>query len=198
MDSLNQYNDIKSNNDSNLKKINDTGQKYSNHSMNDTAKNDSYLQPEAKPPIKKKTQDLSKLITTFAAIVSATLIGISGIGDIFVQKATTKAIFYDVWASVNEVFCSFELENYDENEKYSVVLSNDFTNRVQIIEDNAFEGWFENLQTNMTYTITIKQGNIAIASRTIRTTERKNESDEPITSDDETQNPSGNGGYTNG
>ena len=174
-------------NSSNYKSRNkNTTQKYTGNKL---AENQKFLTQEETKPIKKKPQEISKIVTAFTTIISASIIGISAL-DILPSGSTSKGQFIDIWTSTNEVSYTVELENYDETYDYYVVIYNDFTNRSEKMEDNVQEGTFEELAENMTYTLALMQGNKVIASKTVKTGGRQQYYGQDKPDDDPTQ---GNG-----
>lgn len=130
---------------------------------------------------KNKTQELAKIITTFATMVSATIACVVGVDAILPSQPTISAEYFETWTSENEISYSLFVEDFDENDDVFVVLYNDFTNRSQKLESPEASGTFENLQTNMLYTIELKQGDSVVVSKKLRTEPMKDyyESDEP-------------------
>ena len=158
---------------------------------------------------KEKSEVLSKILTTFVAVLSATAIGVTSIEGIMPPSTTLMAYFQEVESTNSEIYYSVEImdsrlkdgkEQYGRDEQYFeidlsnlyVVLSNDFTNRTEKVEEQCWSGSFENLKENMLYTISVKVGDITIASKTVKT---KNNAQ---TSSDDPSNSSNNGGNNNG
>ncbi|MBQ8468200.1 MAG: hypothetical protein IJ542_00395 [Clostridia bacterium] len=123
---------------------------------------------------KNKAQDISKLITTFATMVSATVLGVVGVGAL-TKKPTITAKFQEVYAYESGVAYFLTLEGYNPGDDVYVVLHNDFTNRSQKVEEPEFQGVFENLQTNMTYTLLVKKGSTVLTSTKLRTVNQEDE-----------------------
>lgn len=118
---------------------------------------------------KKKANSLAKLLTTIATVVSAGMVGIVGLNIINPPTATVSAEIQEVYTTDSDVYYFITLDNYNEGDDVYVILYNDFTNRTQKAESSEFDGGFEDLQTNMYYNLEVKQGDITIASKRVRT-----------------------------
>lgn len=111
---------------------------------------------------KKKTKTVSKLFMTFAAAISAVLVGTA-----VVNTDSTQVIFHELTATDKAIIYSIELANRSDKE-LSLVISNQFTNRVKTIEEVEFSGIEYGLKSNMTYSVEVKSGNKTIAERSVR------------------------------
>lgn len=111
---------------------------------------------------KKKAKTVSKLFMTFAATVSAVLVGTA-----IVNTDSTQVVFHELTATDRSIVYSIELANRSDKE-FSLVISNQFTTRVTTIEDIEFSGIEYGLKSNMTYDVEVKSGNKTIAKRSIR------------------------------
>ena len=70
-------------------------------------------------------------------------------------------------------------EDFDLSNVY-IVLTNDFTNRTEKVEEQWWSGTFEGLKDNMMYTISVMVGDTVIATKMIKTSaERQTSSDDP-------------------
>ena len=175
---------------------------------------------------KNKAKNISKLMTSFVALVSGTAVFAAGV-DAFIPPTTEiVAQIESVFTTESDVSYYIFLENYEGEDDVYVVLYNDFTNRTQKVEEQMMEGTFENLQTNMKYTLAVKKGSQVLASKVVRTVNEEMiddwYQDEPYEEEPyiEDENPNGdwddgtgkpntsdggdngdqgtNGGYTNG
>ena len=125
---------------------------------------------------KNKSQELAKVITTFATMVSATIACVVGIETIFPTGPTITAEYFETWAGETEISYSLFVEDYDESyDNVYVVLYNDFTNRSQKLDSSEASGTFENLKKDMTYTIELKQGDNVVVSKNLRTGRNKSD-----------------------
>ena len=79
-----------------------------------------------------------------------------------VQKMVVEAYSTGVYYYVN-------LNEYADD--ITIVLKNDFTNRIEKVTQSDIDGYFENLAPNMRYTFLVKQGNYVIAEKSIVTKE---------------------------
>ena len=192
---MSEFNSIKTNNSASYKGSNKYAANFVPAGKNVVATQNSLKeQNQAKDKTtetKQKSQNLAKLLTTFVGMVSAATV-IVGVDTIL---PTTKYVeVQEFYASSYEtdVFYYLSLgEDYDPESDVYVVLYNDFTNREEKIEEQGWEGTFENLKENMTYTIAVKQGNKVLVSQKVKTeTPEKYEEEyyeeDPITSDDPT------------
>ena len=159
----------------------------SNQSIKDYAPNDitpknadEVKNQKARELPKKKIKTTSKLVTTFVAMVSAVTIGAGGVTAIF-APLDVKASIESVFADETSVFCFVNVEEFADG--LSLVLYNDFTNRVEIIEEaGSFEYYFENLAPHMSYTLEIKDDFKVYDSKIIITRfEEKQKPTDPIT-----------------
>jgi len=120
---------------------------------------------------KEKIENLTNVLKIFIIMISATtVVGSVGIFDYFfvpTSSITVGRFELNVWDSGVSYFGS--LENYEGQEDIYIVLRNDFTNRTAKVEEQMFEGVFEDLQTNMNYTFEIKHGDVVIVSKTVKT-----------------------------
>lgn len=121
--------------------------------------------------VKAKAQGVSEIIAKFAVLAVAGVGGVIGIDAL--TPSPIKAEISYVEAYDTEVFYNINLSELADNLK--IVLYNDFTNREQKIEEQAWEGVFENLQTNMKYTLVIKHGSKVLAKQTLVTKTREEE-----------------------
>lgn len=136
-------------------------------------------QVETKNKRDTKATQVSEFVTKFVAIISAAAIGVAGVGALSPFSTKYQVFMDDCYASQNEIYYNIYIENkeIDNNQaekfefldEFTVVLHNDFTNREEKFVDNYAEGVFENLQTNMTYTLSVKIGNKTIATKTLKT-----------------------------
>ena len=116
---------------------------------------------------KKRITNISKILTTFATMVSATALCIVGVDSLASSTVTTS--MFETMATENEIYYCIELENYGGEDDLIVVLYNDFTNRSQKINGIEAYGVFDHLQTNMVYTLALKQGSTIITCKKLRT-----------------------------
>lgn len=137
-------------------------------------KNTSQSQTK-KTSVKEKLENLTNVLKIFVIMVSATaVVGGVGVFDyFFTPTSSIKLVEFDLYTSESSVSYFGALENYEGQEDVYVVLRNDFTNRTEKVEEQAFMGTFENLQTNMQYTFEIKYGDVVIITKTIRTVAQK-------------------------
>ena len=184
-----EFNNYEVKNNANYKSRNDNTPNSYYHNKNKLDDNDKFSKEDGTKFIHKKTQEISSIVKTFAAVVAASMIGVAGL-NILPTNTTAKAQI-ECSSAKNEIFYYVELLDYVEDDTYYIVLYNDFTNRAEQIEDNAIEGAFENLAAEMTYTLAVKQGDRIIASKIVKTSERMQDykpyfepsSDDPTQSD---------------
>lgn len=139
--------------------------------------------------VKQKSESISQLLGKVAVVAVASVTGVVGISEI--MPSAIKAEFSFVEAFDTEVVYCVDLSEYQEGIK--IILYNDFTNREQDVEEQITEGVFENLQTNMQYTLVVKHGLRVLAKQTLVTKTREEEwEEEPYTEpieEDPTQEP---------
>ena len=135
----------------------------------------------------KKAKTTSKLITAFVAMVSAATLSVGGLSTIF-GGVEAKASIESVYCDETSVSCYITIEKFQEG--LSVVLYNDFTNRVEKIEmDEEYEEWeemrdfgyecyFENLAPHMSYTLSIMVDSYTLDSKAVFTKLERKTSDE--------------------
>lgn len=139
------------------------------HNELKSSKNTNSSNDNSSQKAKKKAKGLAKLLTTIATVVSAGMVGIVGLNVINPPRATVSAEIQEIYTTDRDVYYFITLENYNEGDDVYVVLYNDFTNRTQKAESSEFDGGFEDLQTNMYYNLEVRQGDITIASKKVRT-----------------------------
>ena len=117
--------------------------------------------------IKKQTKNVAKILTTFATMVSATALCIVGVDSLSASTITPTTFIAE--ATETEIYYYAELESFNNEDDVYVVLYNDFTNRSVKVNDIEAYGIFDHLQTNMVYTLALKQGSTIITSKKLRT-----------------------------
>ena len=109
----------------------------------------------------------SKIFTSFVALVSAVLAGIGGL-SILVNFTNAKATIESVFCEETAIYCFINIEQYEEG--LTVELYNDFTNRIEKIENvEKTEFYFENLKPYMHYTLSIKKDSTILDSKVVYT-----------------------------
>ena len=141
--------------------------------------------------VKEKTKGISEIVTKFAVLAVAGVSGIVGIETLTPSPIQAEISYVEAYDT--EVFYNVSLSELADGLK--IVLYNDFTNREQKIEEQMTEGVFENLQTNMKYTLVVKHGSKVLAKETLVTKTREETWDEPVEdeplNEDPTQVPDG-------
>lgn len=125
----------------------------------------------------KRVADTTNIFKSFLAIVSTIIVAVVGVSSI-----TTNVKAHLDWLEVSEtaVYYSLYLTDYDEGSTCYVTLHNDFVDRREEITDNSIQGYFDNLQPNMYYTLSVKADGKVILERTIYTRlHRSSDSDYP-------------------
>lgn len=156
-------------------------------------KNDDNLKTAKKiQKVKEKTRSISDVVTKFAVIAAAGITGVVGIQELTPSPIKAEITYLEAFDS--EVVYCVSLSEFDEGIK--IVLYNDFTNREQTMEEAITEGVFENLQTNMRYTLVITHGTKILAKESLVTKTREQEEfyEEPI-EEDPTQEPNSDDPY---
>lgn len=123
---------------------------------------------------KKKLESVSKIITTFATMISAIFL-VGAVGTLLPPKDNIIAEIHEVYATEHNVSFFITIEEFDNNDNVYVVLYNDFTNRKLLIQEQAFQGNFEDLQKDMTYTLAVKKGSKTITSVKVKTVGRESQ-----------------------
>ena len=201
MKKSNEFNDISPRNRSQTKSLDELivkrEYKKNNTSTTSVYKSDNYTSAKAHKDVSKKANSLSTLIRNFAVVASTLLVGVTGVS---ILPIGPQASFDYIQAYDDAIYYYINISDYDDGIK--VVLHNDFTNREQYLEGSSFEGFFEELQPDMYYTISIVKGISILASERVYTHfyEENSKSDypssdynsqeeelTPITSDDPTQ-----------
>ena len=150
-------------------------QKYKQNNIDGRYKNEVKSQSLGRSEIKssnyssktqKKVVDTTNIIKSFLAIVSTVVIAAVGIST-FTTNVKASFDFLEVYDTA--VYYSVVLTDYEGDENCYVNLYNDFTNRTFEITDNRVDGFFENLQPNMYYTLAVKVGKNVILEKTIFT-----------------------------
>ena len=118
----------------------------------------------------KKVADTSGVVKAFLAIVSVVAIAVAGVLSL---STNVKATFDWLEVSDTAIFYTVSLTDYDGGDTCYVTLQNDFVDRREEITENWMEGFFDDLQPNMYYTLSVKVGNIVILQRTIYTSENR-------------------------
>ena len=124
--------------------------------------------PPSTAPQAQKAKGFSKIITTFTAMISATVVCVVGT-DAILPTTIQKAEIQHVFTTESSVEYSIYIEDYNPEDNVYVVLYNDFTNRSEKIEEEYWTGFFENLQKHMTYTLAIKKGSTVLVSMQVKT-----------------------------
>ena len=160
----------KSNNSEFLKSRNDNSTNFFCSSNNkiktqSVPKNENKL--EEKKRDNKKSKSASRIITTFASMVSVLFIGVAV--DNALPASTINANIDKVCAGDHIIEYCISVDDFKDDSELFVVLYNDFTNRTQKIEDQLFCGAFKNLQNDMTYTLAVKQGSKFIIKKQVKT-----------------------------
>ena len=117
----------------------------------------------------KKSEGLrTKILTAATAVVGAVIVGVVPVADVF---STTEKVDYSLYASANGVRYEIILDEKegDLDRILTILVQNDFTNRVQQVEGYYAQGVFENLQENMTYTFKVMDGSKTLVSDTFKT-----------------------------
>ena len=197
MNSNTGFNNIKSNNAEQLR----PKQYYSPNSIgkfeNKVNTQPKYVEPNTAQPTqtvekpKEKSKVISKILTTVVAVVTATAIGVTNIDGLLLPSTTLVAYFEELEATEHEINYGIWIEDsrVKEDEPYEedfdlsnvyIVLTNDFTNRTEKVEEQWWSGTFEGLKDNMMYTISVMVGDTVIATKMIKTSaERQTSSDDP-------------------
>ena len=178
-----EFNNIKINNENYSKTNNTHVPNFVGKNKNESATEQKYLEKnnlQKKKQKAEKAQQLTKIATAFFTMVSAATISIFG-ADV-ISPPDVKAEICEYSASQNEIYYVASVESFEEDQRdFYVVLKNDFTNRSQKMEETIYQGYFENLQENMTYTLEIVTGSHVLASKTISTISRKVETEPDYT-----------------
>ena len=117
----------------------------------------------------KKAEQAANITKVLFALVSVLVISITGV-SMFGTKV--KATFDWLEVSDTAVYYCVSFTDYEDNtEKCYVCLNNDFVNRVWEceMEENLAEGYFDGLQPNMYYTLSVKVGKSTILKQMIFT-----------------------------
>ncbi len=179
--------------------------------LQSTPPSENIQTPEAiKKDDKKKTsntksKEVSQIVTKLVTVVSAAVIGVASVEALSPFSTDYEVFMDDCYATQNEINYNIYIENKNNKiddtqhgdiefiDEFTVVLYNDFTNREKKFEGYYAEGVFEDLQTNMTYTLAVKIGNKTIATKTLKTYTRTSDgSNDPYTDPDKpTENNTG-------
>ena len=150
-----------------------THQDYKKNDVSTTSvdKIDNNVSSRRQEEVQKKSTAISSLIKTFALIASSVIIGVESLG--LVSPPDIKAMFEYVEAYETGVYCEISLSEYQEG--LTLVLSNEFTDRQQVIEEPEEDfNWytFEDLKPNMHYTLSIVIGSHVLATTTVYTQDK--------------------------
>ena len=140
---------------------------------------------------KPKTQTLSSLVKSFALVASALVLGELGLSTFSAPTVQVEEMYVESY----ETGVYYYVEFSDFSDDLTIVLKNDFTNRVNKVEEQSVDGGFENLAPNMKYSFIIKQGNKVVAKKSVETKRNEREfgqNDRPYYDDN------GNGNYDSG
>ena len=170
MKTINGLNDNGVKNASNYKSRNDISASFDYFSKNKVSTQTTTPKAENNSSIKtdKKPKGIAKALTTFATMVSATVLCIAGTENIL-PTTSVNAQIEETWTTESEIYYYISFSEYNGEDDVYVVLYNDFTNRSHKVEDSSCSGEFEHLQANMSYTLAVKQGSTVITSKKIKT-----------------------------
>ena len=173
-------NDIEAKNNSMIQNSKISFDRWNYNYKNDIIPQKNNNEINAKPirkieQVKEKTKGISEILAKAAVIAVGAATGV--IGTTAIMPPAVKAEIEYVEFSDTAVFYGITLEEMIEGAK--IVLYNDFTNREQIIEEQSMQGVFENLKSNMKYTLAIKQGIKVLAQTTFTTAVHEEWQDEP-------------------
>ena len=118
--------------------------------------------------VKQTEEARNKVVTAVVAVAGAVIVGAVSLDEIFVTppefdcglEVFTNAIYYTV---------GYDPEEYTPKDGMVIVLKNDFTNREEPMTESFVQGYFDDLQTNMTYSFRIMDGNTVLYSETVKT-----------------------------
>lgn len=139
-----------------------------NISTTNAKKPDNYARKTSASPSSvaaAKTKSFADIIKSFAVIVSSLMIGVVGINILPQQPSNVKFEYLEAYDT--GVFFEVVLDEYEEGLK--VVLKNDFTIREDEIFEQMWSGYFEDLEPNMYYTISIVRGSTVLAKERVYT-----------------------------
>ena len=164
----NEWNNIQPRNSFQTKKLSDlvlNETKPKNDTSTTNAKNIDNYATTSKPKATSQSQNLSYLIKSFAVVAVALVTGVVGVS--IVPSSSVSANFEYVQVYDSGVFFEASVNGYKEGLK--VILTNDFTSREQEITEEFFSGYFEGLQENMYYTLSIVDGSFVLAKKQVYT-----------------------------
>ena len=117
--------------------------------------------------VKEKTQTISQLLAKVAVVAVASVTGVVAVPELIPSSVQAEVVEFEHYETDTEISYYISLDEYVEG--ITIVLYNDFTNREQEVEEQMTEGVFENLKTNMQYTLAVKQGANILAKKILRT-----------------------------
>ena len=179
MDRSNYFNDIEPKNSHQVRSteslIDKREFRRNNIYTTNTKKPDNYVsKPKATPAsVATKAKSLTDIIKSFAVIVSSMMIGVVGVSLMPVQST---ARFDYLEAYDTGVFYEVVLDEYEEGLK--VVIKNDFITWEDPIYEQMWSGYFEGLEPNLYYTISIVKGSTTLVQERIFTHYYEKESPE--------------------
>lgn len=137
--------------------------------LNETA---NYTTNIEKSKTKTQSSNISGLITKVIIAVSA---GIAGIGILSVLPAITnevKGTINSLNVTTTSVYYDVSFSNNDGKDVIAQIKNN-FIKHQQVVNTNTFDGLFENLKPNMTYTFSLICNNTTIIEKQVKTSSIK-------------------------
>lgn len=138
-----------------------------NIAISSTYSSKNTTSPASTTKAKQAGQSFSTMVKAVALVASAAIVGAVGITTMSVPPPTISV--NEMFLSADETGVYYFVGLSDFSDDITIVLQNDFTNRVDKIEEQSWEGGFENLASNMKYTFLVKQGSQVIAREIIIT-----------------------------
>ena len=148
-----------------------------NISTTNAKKTDNYARKTSASPSSvaaAKTKSFADIIKSFAVIVSSLMIGVVGINILPQQPSNVKFEYLEAYDT--GVFYEVVLDEYEEGLK--VVIKNDFITWEDPIYEQMWSGYFEGLEPNLYYTISIVKGSTTLVQERIFTHYYEKESPE--------------------
>ena len=141
-----------------------------------------------------KAKTAANITKSLIVLVTATTTGVIGTGAILSGSSGVTAEIAYVSVSDTEVFYEVTLDKYQYDDNITIILYNDFTHREQQVQESKASGYFENLKSNMTYTLEVRKGLNVLAKKKVTTDKvyqidqeepytEPNTSDGPMTTD---------------